>query len=80
MMSSTLGAPLGGTIVGGHHGLESLVSLIVPPNFGGGGGRALAVVGSLNAGEPGFDPCAFAPDGDRNQEHHQPHDEQEHNG
>src|SRR5271165_3059002 len=39
MMSSTLGAPLGGTTRGGHQGVESLAaSLITPPNFGGGGG------------------------------------------
>src|ERR1035438_8109591 len=39
MMRSTLGAPLGGTTRGGHQGVESLaVSLITPPNFGGGGG------------------------------------------
>src|SRR5208283_5945372 len=39
MMRSTLGAPLGGTTRGGHQGVESLaLSLITPPNFGGGGG------------------------------------------
>src|SRR5277367_3304670 len=42
MMSSTLGAPLGGTTRGGHQGFESAaVSLMVPPNFGGGGGSCL---------------------------------------
>src|SRR5678810_714866 len=38
MMSNTLGAPLGGTTRGGHHGVESVAfSLITPPNpaFGG---------------------------------------------
>src|ERR1022692_945247 len=39
MMSSTLGAPFGGTTRGGHHGFESVaVWLITPPNLGGGGG------------------------------------------
>ena len=34
-----LGAPLGGTTRGGHHGVESLaLSLITPPNGIGGGG------------------------------------------
>src|ERR1019366_5399899 len=38
-MSRTLGAPLGGTTRGGHHGFESVaVWLITPPNLGGGGG------------------------------------------
>ena len=48
MMSSTFGAPLGGTTRGGQYGLESLaLSLITPPNFGGGGGSwfPLIVVG-----------------------------------
>jgi len=37
--SRTLGARLGGTMVGGHHGLESLaLSLITPPNLGSGAG------------------------------------------
>ena len=39
MISSTLGAPLGGTTRGGHQVLESVAfSLITPPNFGGGAG------------------------------------------
>jgi hypothetical protein len=39
MMSTTLGAPLGGLIVGAHQGLDSpAVFLITPPNFGGIGG------------------------------------------
>src|SRR5664279_347214 len=45
MMSKTLGAFLGGTTRGGHHGVESLaVSLITPPNFGGGGGICLPLI------------------------------------
>ena len=39
IMSSTFGAPLGGTMRGGHHGVDSeAFSLITPPNFGSGGG------------------------------------------
>ena len=39
MMSSTLGAPFGGTTRGGHQGFDSeAFSLITPPNFGSGGG------------------------------------------
>src|SRR5512132_666612 len=54
MISSTLGAPLRGTMEGGQKGLESLAdSLITPPNFGGGGGiwSPWSVVVAL--GEPG---------------------------
>ena len=44
MISKMLGAPLGGTTVGGQYGFESLASiLIVPPNGAGGGGRYIAV-------------------------------------
>jgi hypothetical protein len=42
MISSMLGAFLGGTTVGGHQGVEcSASSLITPPNFGAGGGNWL---------------------------------------
>src|SRR5450631_3983212 len=53
MMSRMLGAPLGGTKRGGHQGVESLaLSLIIPPNAGGGVGswEPSAVVVAL--GEP----------------------------
>ena len=51
MMSRTLGAPFGGTIRGGHQGVESLaLSLITPPNFGGGGGSCFLVDGGRRAG------------------------------
>src|SRR5437762_6520716 len=54
MMSRMLGAPLGGTTVGGHHGLESVaVSLITPPNFGSGGGICLPSMVVVAPGEPG---------------------------
>ena len=54
MMSSTFGAPLGGTTRGGHQGLESLaLSLITPPNFGGGGGSCFPSIVIVALGEPG---------------------------
>src|ERR1043166_416409 len=54
MMSRMLGAPLGGTTVGGHHGLESgAVSLITPPNFGSGGGSCFPSIVVVAPGEPG---------------------------
>src|SRR6266436_201657 len=53
MMRSTLGAPFGGTMRGGHQGFESLaLSLITPPNFGGGGGSCLPLIVVVALGEP----------------------------
>src|SRR5664279_2390415 len=53
MMSSTLGAPLGGTTRGGHQGVESVASsLITPPNFGGGGGICLPLIVVVASAEP----------------------------
>ena len=53
MINNTLGAPLGGTTVGGHQGLDSeAFSLITPPNFGGGGGSCLPLMLSVALGEP----------------------------
>src|SRR5277367_5047674 len=53
MMRSTLGAPLGGTMRGGHQGVESFaLSLITPPNFGGGGGSCLPSMVVVALGEP----------------------------
>src|SRR5271169_2867129 len=52
MISRMLGAPLGGTMRGGHQVLEPWsVSLITPPNFGGGEGswlpgRVIVALGS----------------------------------
>src|SRR6478672_12987018 len=54
MIKSTFGAPLGGTTVGGHHGLESgAVSWITPPNFGSGGGSCFPSMVVVAPGEPG---------------------------
>ena len=53
MMSNTLGAPLGGTTVGGHHGFDSVAfSLITPPNVGSGGGSCLPLMVVVALGEP----------------------------
>src|SRR5262245_48355670 len=55
MMRSTLGAPVGGTVAGGHHDVESpTTGLTSPPNFGGAGGRALDWSVSVYEGVPGF--------------------------
>ena len=44
MISSTLGAPFGGTIRAGQYGFEPpVVRSILPPNFCGGGGNLLAM-------------------------------------
>src|SRR5580704_6320601 len=64
MMSKTFGAPLGGTTRGGHHGVESLaLSLITPPNFGGGGGICFPSMVVVALAEPGVPVtcCALAP-------------------
>src|SRR5271157_2150502 len=54
MMRRMLGAPLGGTTRGGHHGLESLaLSLITPPNGSGGGGSCFPSNVTVAPGEPG---------------------------
>src|SRR4029450_7281011 len=63
-MRRMLGALLGGTTVGGHHGLESgAVSLMTPPNFGSGGGSCFPSIVVVALGEPGVPVvciCAFA--------------------
>ena len=54
MMSSTLGAPFGGTTRGGHQGFDSeAFSLITPPNFGSGGGSCFPLMVVVAPGEPG---------------------------
>src|SRR6202451_4614685 len=53
MMRRMLGAPLGGTTRGGHHGVESLaLSLITPPNGIGGGGSCFPSSVTVASGEP----------------------------
>src|SRR5882672_11331972 len=53
MMSRMLGAPFGGTMRGGHQGVESLaLSLITPPNFGGGAGSCFPSSVVVALGEP----------------------------
>jgi hypothetical protein len=54
MMSSTLGAPLGGTMRGAHQAFESdAFSLMIPPNFGSGGGSCLPLMVVVAPGDPG---------------------------
>ena len=54
MMSSTLGAPFGGTMRGAHQGFDSeAFSLITPPNFGSGGGSCFPSMVVVAYGEPG---------------------------
>ena len=61
MIKSTLGAPLGGTTVGGQYGLESTaVSLITPPNFGSGGGICFPSIVMVALGEPGVPVICWA--------------------
>src|SRR6476646_7557695 len=54
MISNTLGAPLGGTIVGGQNGFDwAALSLMTPPNFSGGAGSCLPLMVVVASGEPG---------------------------
>src|ERR1700693_4010638 len=54
MIRRMLGAPLGGTTRGGHHGVESLaLSLITPPNGIGGGGSCFPSSVIVELGDPG---------------------------
>src|SRR6516225_12047816 len=65
MMSSKLGAPFGGTTRGAHHGVDSEArSLIIPPNFGSGGGSCLPVMVVVASGEPGVPVTCCATTGD----------------
>jgi Flp pilus assembly pilin Flp len=62
MISSTLGAPLGGTTRGGHQGVDSeALSLITPPNFASGGGSWLPGIVIVEVGEPGVPVTCCAP-------------------
>src|ERR1700675_3668876 len=64
MIRSTLGAPLGGTTLGGHQVFESVASsLITPPNAEGGGGSCLPLTVVVALGEPSTPvTCGAAPD------------------
>jgi len=54
MMSSTLGAPFGGTTRGAHQAFDSVAfSLITPPNFGLGGGSSFPLIVMVAPGDPG---------------------------
>ena len=53
MISSTFGAPFGGTTRGAHQGLDCSASfLMTPPNFGSGGGSCLPLMVVVALGEP----------------------------
>ena len=53
MISSTLGAPFGGTTRGAHQGFDCSASfLITPPNFGSGAGSCLPLMVVVALGEP----------------------------
>src|SRR5215469_4165726 len=54
MISRMFGAPLGGTICGGHHGFDSAaLRLITPPNFIAGAGSTFELGKTVALGEPG---------------------------
>ena len=58
MMSSTLGAPSGGTMRGGHHAFDwAAFSLITPPNFPGGGGSCTPSRVIVALGDPAGGCC-----------------------
>jgi hypothetical protein len=53
IISSTFGAPFGGTTRGAHQGVDSeAFSLITPPNFGSGGGSCLPSMVVVALGDP----------------------------
>src|SRR5271165_783237 len=61
MMRRMLGAPLGGTTRGGQYGVESrALSLITPPNFGGGAGSCSPLMVVVALGEPGVPVISWA--------------------
>src|SRR6266702_8768166 len=61
MMSSTLGAPFGGTTRGGHQGVDSeAFSLITPPKLGSGGGICFPSIVVVAPGEPGVPVICWA--------------------
>ena len=61
MMSSTLGAPFGGTTRGAHQAVDSeAFSLITPPNSGVGGGSCFPSIVVVALGEPGVPVICWA--------------------
>src|SRR5215469_6713430 len=61
MISRMLGAPLGGTTRGGHHGFDcATLRSILPPNFIGGGGNCLPSMERVAVGEPGMPVICWA--------------------
>src|SRR5215813_315159 len=61
MISSTFGAPFGGTTRGGQYGFESFASsLITPSNFVGGGGSCLPSTDMVAEGDPGVPVICWA--------------------
>jgi hypothetical protein len=64
MIRSTLGAPFGGTTLGGQYGLDVSASrLIDPPNLGGCGGRYLPSIVDVELGDPGVPVTCWASTG-----------------
>src|SRR6185369_11119795 len=65
MISSTFGAPFGGTTRGAHHGFDcSAPFLITPPNLGSGGGSCVLGIVVVALGEPGVPVTRCADTGD----------------
>src|SRR6188474_106567 len=65
MISSTLGAPFGGTTRGAHQGFDSdAFPSITPPNFGSGGGSCFPSIVVVAPGEPGTPVVCCASAGD----------------
>src|SRR4029077_2664338 len=61
MISSTFGAPCGGTTRGAHQGFDCRASsLITPPKFGSGGGSCLPSIVVVAPGEPGVPVICWA--------------------
>ena len=64
MISSTLGAPAGGTILGAHHGVDwGAVWSMTPPNLGSGAGSRWPLIVVVACGEPGVPVTTWADTG-----------------